>query len=78
LIGLIIDVPSGIEADGGSETIRSRITRIVLTPEGDQLTIKLEGHLAGMLTLAENNKRPSKDDDLLEQIQLVAGAGFET
>jgi len=32
------------------------------------------GNQAGMLRLAQNNKRPSETDDLLDQIQLVAGA----
>jgi len=36
--------------------------------------IILKGNLAGMLRLAQENKRPSETDDLLDQIQLVAGA----
>jgi hypothetical protein len=30
-----------------------------------------------MLKVAQNEKRPSETDDLLDQIQMVAGAGFE-
>ena len=37
---------------------------------------KTLGQSAGMLRLAQNNKRPSGTDDLLDQIQLVAGARF--
>ena len=66
--------PSRVDA---RERIRGLIDEILLKPKGDQLSIVLKGNLAGMLRLAQNNKRPSETDDLLDQIQLVAGAGFE-
>jgi site-specific DNA recombinase len=59
------------------EAIRGLIEAIELKPDGSTLGITLKGNLAGMLTLAQNKKRPSETDDLLDQVQLVAGAGFE-
>jgi hypothetical protein len=47
---------------------------VALEPDGNQLRIILKGNLAGMLTVARDKKRPSETDDLLDQIQLVAGA----
>ena len=62
--------------------IRSLVDRIVLRPaaeDGEEtLAIDLEGHLAGILTLASNAKRSlSTSDPLVREITLVAGAGFE-
>jgi hypothetical protein len=34
-------------------------------------------NVAGMLRLAQNDKRPSETDDLLDQTLLFPGAGFE-
>ncbi len=62
---------------GAREGIRHLIDEVSLEPEGNQLRIVLKGNLAGMLRLAQENKRPSETDDLLDQIQLVAGGGFE-
>ena len=59
------------------ERIRGLIDEISLVPQQDRLGIVLKGNLAAMLRLAQNNERPSETDDLLDQIQLVAGAGFE-
>jgi site-specific DNA recombinase len=59
------------------EAIRGLIDAIALEPDGAQLRIILKGNLAGMLTVARDKKRPSETDDLLHQVQLVAGAGFE-
>jgi site-specific DNA recombinase len=56
------------------EAIRGLIDAIALEPDGDQLRITLKGNLAGMLTVAGDKKRPPETDDLLDQIQLVAGA----
>ncbi|MCC7415619.1 MAG: hypothetical protein IT176_00650 [Acidobacteria bacterium] len=54
--------------------IRELIKTIRLEPDGERLEITLVGEPAGMLSAARDNKRPSETDDLLEQIQLVAGA----
>jgi site-specific DNA recombinase len=59
------------------EAIRGLIDEVSLEPADDQLRIILKGNVAGMLRLAQENKRPSETDDLLDQIMLVAGAGFE-
>ena len=59
------------------EAIQGLIDGITLEPDGEQMRITLKGNLAGMLRLAQQNKRPSETDDLLDQIMLVAGAGFE-
>lgn len=58
---------------GAREAIRQLIDEVTLEPEGDQ-RIVLKGNLAGMLRLAQQNKRPSETDGLLDQIVLVAGA----
>ena len=67
--------------------IRTLVDRIVLRPENGQngmrLAIDLEGDLAGILTLASKGKTPSGQGvksqliDSVEEIKLVAGAGFE-
>ena len=78
----VADLCSALQGDepsrvGARERLRGLIDEILLEPKGDHLGIVLKGNLAGMLRLAQNNKRPSETDDLLDQIQLVAGAGFE-
>ena len=45
-----------------------------VAPQEGHLRIVLKGNLAGMLRLAQENKRPSEIDDLLDQVQVVAGA----
>jgi site-specific DNA recombinase len=62
---------------GAREAIRGLIDEVSLEPAGGQLRSILKGNLAGMPRLAQENKRPSETDDLLDQILLVAGAGFE-
>lgn len=67
--------------------IRTLVDRIVLRPEqgesGWHLAIDLEGDLAGILQLAAKGKKPSGQGvktqliDSVEEIKLVAGAGFE-
>ena len=59
------------------DAIRALIEAIVLEPDGDQLKITLKGDLAGMLGAARDSKRSPETGDLLVQIKLVAGAGFE-
>ena len=46
-------------------------------PEGDELKIDAEGRPGGMLSAARDSKRSPETGDLLVQIKLVAGAGFE-
>jgi len=67
--------------------VRGLVARIVLRPEngegGMRLAIDLEGELAGILRLASKGKSPSGQGlksqgiDFVEEIKLVAGAGFE-
>jgi site-specific DNA recombinase len=60
-----------------SETLRGMIDAIVLMPGKGQLRIELRGNLAAMLTAAQKTRRSPETGDLLEPVQLVAGAGFE-
>jgi hypothetical protein len=62
---------------GAVDAIRALIETIVLEPDGDKLKITLKGDLAGMLSAAKDSKRSPETGDLLLQIKLVAGAGFE-
>ena len=62
---------------GAVEAIRALIETILLEPDGDRLKITLKGDLAGMLSAARDSKRSPDTGDLLVQIKLVAGAGFE-
>ena len=62
---------------GAAEAIRALIEAIVLEPDGERLKITLKGDLAGMLSAARDSKRSPDTGDLLVQIKLVAGAGFE-
>jgi DNA invertase Pin-like site-specific DNA recombinase len=60
-----------------ADAIRALVEAILLEPDGDQLKITLRGDLAGMLSAARDSKRSPDTGDLLVQIKLVAGAGFE-
>ena len=62
---------------GAVEAIRALIDAILLEPKGDQLKITLKGDLAGMLSAARDSQRSPETGDLLVQMKLVAGAGFE-
>ena len=62
---------------GAADAIRALVEAIVLEPDGDQLKITLKGDLAGMLSAARDSKRSPDTGDLLVQIKLVAGGGFE-
>lgn len=59
------------------EAIRALVEAIILEPDGDGLKITLKGDLAGMLSAARDSKRSPDTGDLLVQIKLVAGGGFE-
>ena len=62
---------------GAVEAIRALIETILLEPDGDQLKITLKDELAWMLSAARDSKRSPDTGDLMVQINLVAGAGFE-
>ena len=72
-----------LAAEDGAETreaIRALVEAIVLVPEDGRLRIEVRGDLAAILALGQNaNTRPvgRVDEALLEQVKLVAGAGFE-
>jgi site-specific DNA recombinase len=62
---------------GAAEAIRALVEAIVLESDGERLKITLKGDLAGMLNAARDSKRSPDTGDLMVQIKLVAGAGFE-
>jgi site-specific DNA recombinase len=62
---------------GAADAIRALVDAIVLEPDGERLNITLKGDLAGMLSAARDSKRSPDTGDLMVQIKLVAGAGFE-
>ncbi len=62
---------------GAREAIRALIEAILLEPDGKRLKITLKGDLAGMLSAARDSNRSPESGDLMVQIKLVAGAGFE-
>jgi site-specific DNA recombinase len=60
------------------ELLRSLIDRVTLVPEDGQLAIVLRGDLAAILAFSANKKRPAAERaDLVTQLSLVAGGGFE-
>src|SRR5262245_48407036 len=60
-----------------TEALRGLVDAIILTPTDGELRIELKGNLAAMLSAATNAKRSPESGDLMLQIKLVAGAGFE-
>ena len=62
---------------GAVQAIRALVEAIVLEPDGERLNITLQGDLAGMLSAARDSKRSPDTGDLMVQIKLVAGGGFE-
>ena len=60
-----------------AEAIRGLVDAIMLVPTEGELRIELKGNLAAMLSAAENAKRSPETGDLLLQVAMVAGAGFE-
>ncbi len=60
-----------------AEAIRGLLDAIMLVPTEGELRIELKGNLAAMLSAAENAKRSPETGDLLLQVAMVAGAGFE-
>jgi site-specific DNA recombinase len=74
---LCLALESEESRQGAADAIRALVEAIVLEPEGDQLKITLKGDLAGMLSAARDSMRLPDTGDLMVQIKLVAGAGFE-
>ena len=72
-----------LAGEGGlevQEAIRALVEAIVLVPEEGKLAVEVRGELAAILALGQNaNTRPEArlHEALLEQVKLVAGAGFE-
>jgi site-specific DNA recombinase len=68
------------DAGPARELIRGLVEAIVLIPEDGRLRIEVRGELAAILKLSRhaNEKAPAGGPELLvEQIKMVAGAGFE-
>ena len=59
------------------EALRGLIDAITLTPEAGILRIELKGNLAAMLGATVQSERSPETGNLLLQISMVAGAGFE-
>ena len=74
---LCLALESEENSTGARDAIRALIEAILLEPDGDRLNITLKGDLAGMLSAARDSKRSPDTGDLMVQIMLVAGAGFE-
>ncbi len=74
----VIEARDGLgDADrraGATAALRAMVDEIVLAPQGEELGIVLKGDLAAMLAAAGPK---SGSEDLLRQVSLVAGAGFE-
>ena len=60
-----------------TEALRGLIDGIVMTPAEGELRIELKGNLAAMLGATVQSKRSPETGDLLLQVSMVAGAGFE-
>jgi hypothetical protein len=68
------------DAGPARELIRGLIDAIVLVPEDGRLRVEVRGELAAILRLSgcADEKAPAGEPGLLvEQIKMVAGAGFE-
>ena len=68
------------DAGPARELIRGLVEAIVLVPEDRRLRVEVRGELAAILRLSgcANEKAPAGSPELLvEQIKMVAGAGFE-
>ncbi len=63
-----------------SESLRSLIDKVVLTPEDEGYVIDIQGDLAAILHLACGEKEKTAETDTVRavsQVSLVAGVGFE-
>jgi site-specific DNA recombinase len=64
--------------DEAFELIRSLIDKVVVTPAEGDLHIDLHGELAGILGLCREGRRGGGfDEEMVAQIKVVAGVGFE-
>ena len=62
------------------EALRALVEAIVLVPEDGKLAVEVRGDLAAILALGQNadaRREGRASGALLEQVKLVAGAGFE-
>jgi site-specific DNA recombinase len=81
--GKVAELNAALEADDAGparELIRGLVEAIVLVPEDGKLRVEVRGELAAILRLSgcANEKTPAVGPGLLvDQIKLVAGAGFE-
>jgi len=72
-----------LAAEGGlevQEAIRALVQAVVLVPDGAGLAIEVRGDLAAILALGQTQTTRREGrvaEDLLVQVKLVAGAGFE-
>ncbi|QUD90691.1 recombinase zinc beta ribbon domain-containing protein [Phenylobacterium montanum] len=62
-----------------TEALRALIQEIILTPEGDQLTIDVRGDLAGILAISTKQKPFGRGPkgSAKSQVEMGAGTGFE-
>ncbi len=69
--------------DGGHEVreaLRALVEAVLLVPEDGRLAIQVRGDLAAILALGAHGsarREGRAQEDLLVQVKLVAGAGFE-
>ena len=75
--GLCLALENEESRTSAVDAIRALIEAILLEPDGDELKITLKGDLTGMLSVARDSKRSPETGDLLVQVKLVAGAGFD-
>ncbi len=77
---LISSLNDGDHRTEAADILRSLIDKIVLTPheKEERLMIDVHGDLAGILQIATETDKPLKDSDSsIQQVKMVAGAGFE-
>ena len=75
LVAALQDARTLLEA---RDDIRALVGRIVVSPEADGgAALWLAGDLAGILSLAADSKKPAADAGGLDEMKVVAGAGFE-
>jgi site-specific DNA recombinase len=70
----------GVGAAEARDLLRSLVDSITLHPEGSSQRVGVRGELAAILGLASGGsaiKAGGSTDVLIEQIKIVAGAGFE-
>ncbi len=83
----VADLVAALAAEDGAEArelVRGLVERVTLSPEGDGQRVEVRGELAAILALAQGVKQANRavggagsGDVLVEQVKVVAGAGFE-